>query len=177
MSSTLKRGDKSPDFQLPATNGTTYKFSEFDDKYLVVFFTCNHCPYVIGSDEATRQTAEKFADKGVRLIGINSNNEVTHPADSFPNMVKRMNQYSFPWLYLYDESQEVAKVFGATRTPHFFVFNENRELVYKGRGIDNPKEAAYASVNDLDRTLTELTSGFEISIPETDPIGCTIKWK
>jgi peroxiredoxin len=177
MSSTLKRGDKAPGFHLPATDGNTYKLSDFDDKYLVVFFTCNHCPYVIGSDEVTRQTAEKYAGEGVRFIGINPNNEITYPADSFPNMVKRMGQYNFPWLYLRDESQEVATAYGATRTPHFFVFNENRELVYEGRGLDNPRESAYAKVNDLDRALTELTSGKPVSIPETEPIGCTIKWK
>jgi len=177
MSSTLKRGDKAPDFQLPATDGNTYKLSDFDDKYLVVFFTCNHCPYVIGSDEVTRKTAEKFAHNGVRFIGINSNNEITHPSDSFPNMVKRMHQYSFPWLYLYDKSQDVARAYGATRTPHFYVFNEKRELVYEGRGVNTPQEAHNATVNDLDRTLTELTSGRTISVPETEPIGCTIKWK
>ncbi|MBL7112318.1 MAG: thioredoxin family protein [Bacteroidales bacterium] len=177
MSSTLRTGDKAPDFQLPATDGKTYKLSDLDDKYMVVFFTCNHCPYVIGSDEVTRKTAEKFAGNGVRFIGINSNNEITHPSDSFPNMVKRMEQYSFPWLYLYDESQDVARAYGATRTPHFYVINKNRELVYEGRGVDTPKEAHIASVNDLDRTLTELTSGRAISVPETEPIGCTIKWK
>ena len=132
---------------------------------------------MIGSDEVTRKTAEKFAGNGVRLVGINSNNETTHPSDSFPNMVKRMEQYSFPWLYLYDESQEVATAYGATRTPHFYVFNEKRELVYEGRGVDNPREAVNATVNDLDRALTELTSGEAISVPETEPIGCTIKWK
>jgi len=177
MSSTLRIGDKAPEFQLPATDGNTYRLSEIDDKILVVFFTCNHCPYVIGSDEVTRQTAEKFASKGVKLIGINSNNEITHPSDSFPNMVKRMEQYSFPWLYLYDKSQEVARAYGATRTPHFYVFNEDRELVYEGRGVDNPGEAVNSSVNDLDRTLEELTSEGTVSVPETEPIGCTIKWK
>ena len=177
MSSTLKKWDKAPGFQLPSTDGNTYKLSDFNDNYLVVFFTCNHCPYVIGSDEATRQTAEKFAGKGVRFVAINPNNEITHPADSFPNMVKRMEQYKFPWLYLRDESQEVASAYGATRTPHFFVFNEERELVYEGRAMDNPRESANATVNDLDRALTELTSGLELSIPETEPIGCTIKWK
>jgi len=125
----------------------------------------------------TRQTAEKFANKGVRLVGINSNNEVSHPSDSFPNMVKRMKQYSFPWLYLHDESQEVASAYGAIRTPQFYVFNEDRELVYEGRGVDNPREAVLATVNDLDRALDELTSGGTISVSETDSIGCTIKWK
>ena len=177
MAFTLQPGEKAPDFTLPSTDGNTYSLSDFDDKYLVVFFTCNHCPYVIGSDEVTRNTAEKFASRGVRFVGINSNSARTYPSDSFDNMVKRMNQYSFPWKYLYDESQEVAKAYGALRTPHFYVFNEKRELVYTGRAVDSPRDASGITVNDLDRTLSELTDGKEISIPLTNPIGCTIKWE
>lgn len=177
MAYTLQIGAKAPDFELPATDGNTYKLTDFQDPYLVVFFTCNHCPYVIGSDEVTRKTADAFKEKGVRFIGISSNSARTYPADSFDNMRKRMEQYSFPWLYLYDESQEIAKAYGALRTPHFFVFNENRELVYTGRGTDSPRDASGISVNDLERTLEELTSGFEVSIPLTNPIGCTIKWE
>lgn len=177
MAYTLQTGEKAPDFELPATDGKTYKLSDFTDPYLVVFFTCNHCPYVIGSDEVTRKSAEKFADKGVRLVGINSNSARTHPADSFENMKKRMKQYSFPWLYLYDESQEIATAYGALSTPHFFVFNESRELVYTGRGTDSPMNKSGIRVNDLDRVLGEVTSGREISIPVTNPIGCSIKWE
>lgn len=177
MAFTLQPGGKAPDFTLPATDGKTYSLVDFKDKYLVIFFTCNHCPYVIGSDEVTRETADKFKSKGVRFVGINSNSANTYPSDSFDNMVRRMQQYSFPWLYLYDESQEVAKDYGALRTPHFFVFNEARELVYTGRGVDSPKNAPSITVNDLERTLTELTSGKEISVPLTNPIGCTIKWE
>ncbi len=177
MAYTLQTGKKAPDFKLPATDGKTYKLSDFTDPSLVVFFTCNHCPYVIGSDEVTRKSAEKFADKGVRLVGINSNSARTYPADSFDNMKKRMKQYSFPWLYLYDESQEIARAYGALSTPHFFVFNESRELVYTGRGTDSPSDASGITVNDLDRVLDELTSGREISIPVTNPIGCSIKWE
>jgi peroxiredoxin len=177
MAFTLQPGEQAPDFNLPATDGKTYRLSDFDDKYLVVFFTCNHCPYVIGSDEVTRNTADKFASRGVKFVGINSNSAGTYPSDSFDNMVRRMNQYSFPWKYLYDESQEVAKAYGALRTPHFYVFNEKRELVYTGRAVDSPRDASGITVNDLDRTLSELTEGKEISIPLTNPIGCTIKWE
>ncbi len=177
MAYTLQPGEKAPDFQLPATDGKTYKLSDFKNPCLVVFFTCNHCPYVIGSDEVTRKTAERFAGKGVRFVGINSNSARTYPSDSFDNMKKRMQQYSFPWLYLYDESQDIARAYGALRTPHFFVFNGDRELVYTGRGTDSPRNASAITVNDLERVLDELTSGREISIPLTNPIGCTIKWE
>jgi peroxiredoxin len=177
MAYTLQPGAKAPDFTLPATDGKTYSLADFKEKYLVVFFTCNHCPYVIGSDEVTRKTADDFASREVRFVGINSNSANTYPSDSFDNMVRRMQQYAFPWVYLYDESQEVAKAYGALRTPHFYVFNEARELVYTGRAVDSPRDASGITVNDLERTLSELTEGTEISVPVTNPIGCTIKWE
>jgi peroxiredoxin len=178
MAFTLELSKKALDFNLKATDGKYYKLSDFDThKYLVIFFTCNHCPYVIGSDEVTRQTAEKFAPKGVKFVGINSNSPNTYESDSFPHMVERMEQYKFPWIYLHDETQEVARAYGALRTPHFYVFNENRELVYTGRGVDNPRDAAKITINDLDRVLTELTDGKKISLKLTNPIGCNVKWE
>ncbi len=178
MAFTLDIGSKAPDFNLPATDGKTYKLSDFNtEKYLVIFFTCNHCPYVIGSDEQTRKTADKFLSKGVRFVAINSNSKNTYEDDSFPNMVKRMKEYNFPWIYLYDESQEIALSFGALRTPHFYVFDENRELVYTGRAIDYPRDYTQMKEDDLDRALTELTSGKKISQAVTNPIGCNVKWE
>jgi peroxiredoxin len=177
MAYTLQPGDKAPDFSLPATDGNTYRLSDFKNKYLVVFFTCNHCPYVLGSDEVTRQTTEKFSSRDVRFVGINSNSRNTYEEDSFENMVKRMNVYRFPWIYLYDETQEIARAYGALRTPHFYVFNEKRELLYTGRGVDSPRDTSRMTVNDLDRALTELTEGSTVSVPVTNPIGCNIKWE
>ncbi len=177
MAFTLEIGSKSIDFKLPATDGKTYLLDSFkDSKYLVVFFTCNHCPYVINSDEVTRATAEKFADRGVTFVGINSNSKHTYEEDDFPHMVERMKQHNFPWKYLYDEPQEVALAYGALRTPHFFVFDENRKLVYTGRGVDSPRDTSKMTVNDLERGLEELTSGKDISVPLTNPIGCNVKW-
>ena len=177
MAFTLQPGQKAIDFKLPATDGKEYSLSDFDRfKYLVIFFTCNHCPYVLGSDEITRQTAEKYSKRGVGFAGINSNSENTYPEDSFPNMVERMKKDKFPWVYLYDQPQEVAKAYGALRTPHFYVFDENRILVYTGRGVDNPRDASKMTVNNLDLALGELTTGKPISVPVTNPIGCNIKW-
>lgn len=177
MAFTLQPGQKAPDFRLPATDGREYSLSDFSGhKYLVLFFTCNHCPYVIGSDELTRAAATKYAGRGVTFVGINSNSENTYPEDSFPNMVKRMEQLRFPWIYLYDQSQEVAKAFGALRTPHFYVFNEKRILVYTGRGVDNPRDVSKMTTNNLDVVLDELTGGRDISVTLTNPIGCNVKW-
>jgi len=177
MSFTLQIGEKAPDFELPATDGKTYTLSHFDDETLVIFFTCNHCPFVIGSDEATRKTVERFTPKKVRFVGINSNSTNTVPTDSFEDMVERMEEHGFPWLYLRDESQEVTLAYGATRTPHFYVFDKERKLVYTGRGVDNPREASKATVNDLERALEEHTSGKPVSVPLTNPIGCNVKWE
>jgi peroxiredoxin len=177
MSFTLALGAKAVDFSLPATDGKTYSLQSFKSAdALVVFFTCNHCPFVIGSDEQTRETALKFKSKDVVFVGINSNSVSVHAEDSFDYMVKRMDEQKFPWVYCYDESQQIALKYGALRTPHFYIFNKDRVLVYTGRGIDNPRQGDKATINDLDRALTELVAGLPQSIPTTNPIGCNVKW-
>lgn len=178
MAFTLEIGDKAPNFSLPATDGKTYSPADFSkDGVLVIFFTCNHCPYVIGSDEVTRETAEKYTPRGVRFVAINSNSPNTYPEDSFDHMVRRMEEKRFPWLYLYDRSQEVARAYGALRTPHFFVFDLDRKLVYTGRGVDSPRDVSKMTVNDLDNALAELLAGKPISRAKTNPIGCNVKWE
>jgi peroxiredoxin len=175
---TLRLGNKAPDFELHATDGKTYSLDDFKtSRILVVFFTCNHCPFVTGSDEVTRTTVLRFQDKGVAFIGINSNSENTHPEDDSDNMVRRMNEQRFPWVYVRDRSQEVARAYGALRTPHFFVFNEKRRLIYTGRGVDNPRNTAEMTTNDLERALEEVVAGKPVSIPLTNPIGCNVKWE
>ena len=178
MAFTLQIGEEAPDFTLGATDGKTYRLADFDDaETLVLFFTCNHCPYVIGSDEVTRATALKYAEQGVRFVAINSNWVEIHAEDSFQHMVTRMREQRFPWVYLRDESQDVALAYGALRTPHFYVFDQDRKLVYTGRGVDSPRDASRMTVNDLDRALAEHVAGKPISIPMTNPIGCNVKWE
>jgi peroxiredoxin len=178
MAFTLQPGHKAIDFSLPATDGEKYSLADFDKyRYLVLFFTCNHCPYVIGSDEVTRATAEKYIDRDVGFVAINSNSPNTYEEDSFPNMVARMEKYKFPWVYLHDEDQSIARAYGALRTPHFYVFNDSRILVYTGRGVDSPRDTSRMTVNNLDLALNELIEGRSISIPMTNPIGCNIKWE
>ncbi|MEO6001793.1 MAG: thioredoxin family protein [Opitutus sp.] len=174
---TLELGAMAPDFRLPATDGRSYQVADFKDaKFLVVFFTCNHCPYVTGSDEITRQTALRFQPHGVRFVGINSNSQNTYKEDSFPHMVERMQQHKFPWVYLRDESQDVARAYGALRTPHFYVFDATRKLVYTGRGVDQPRDASKVTRNDLANALEELVAGRPVGTPKTNPIGCNVKW-
>ena len=177
MAFTLSLGAEAPDFMLCATDGGSYQLSDFDaDEVLVIFFTCNHCPYVTGSDEVTRKTVEKFAPRGVRFVAINSNSANTYEEDSYDNMVVRMQEEKFPWLYLYDATQEIAMAYGALKTPHFYVFDKNRALIYTGRAVDDPKDASQITVNDLENVLEEHLSGKGISTPVTNPIGCNVKW-
>ena len=178
MAFTLQIGEKAPDFALPATDGKTYRLSDFDDAdTLVVFFTCNHCPYVLGSNDVTRATAERFAAQGVRFVGINANSEITHPNDDFATMVQEMAKSAFPWVYLRDKPQDVARAYGALRTPHFYVFNRDRKLVYTGRGVDNPRETSKMTVNDLENALAEHVAGKPVTVALTNPIGCNVKWE
>ena len=177
MSFTLQLSQKAPEFNLISTSNENVSISSFDSKFLVIFFTCNHCPYVTGSDEVTRQTANKFKDKDVSFIAINSNSANTYQEDSFENMVLRMEEYNFPWVYLHDADQEIAMKYGALKTPHFYVFNEQRKLIYTGRGVDSPLDANKITINNLELVLDELTSNTLISIPITNPIGCSVKWE
>lgn len=174
---TLQIGDTAPDFNLPATDGRSYRLDDFSaNDVLVVFFTCNHCPYVIGSDEHTRRLVDEFSERGVGFIGINSNSANTYEADNFDHMVKRMKEHSFPWVYAHDESQEVAREYGALRTPHFYVFDKDRKLIYTGRAIDNPRDWTQATTDELRDVLNAHLAGSSISKPMTNPIGCNVKW-
>ena len=177
MAFTLSTGDLAPDFSLPATDGKTYSLKEFSSyRGLVISFACNHCPYVTGSDEVTRRTANTFIPEGIGFVAVNSNSVRTNAEDSFEHMVRRMEKNQFPWIYLRDESQDIARAYGALRTPHFYVFNEERKLIYTGRGVDNPRLTDKMTTNDLEKALTEFVSGKPISVPVTNPIGCNVKW-
>ena len=178
MAFTLEIEANAPEFNLPATDSNKYSLKDFDDsKVVVVFFTCNHCPYVIGSDEITRALVERFRPLGVQFVGINSNSPNTYPEDDFPHMVKRMEQYKFPWVYLYDASQEVALAYGALRTPHFYVFDQERKLIYTGRSVNSPRDPSNITVDNLEIALEEHLAGKPVSNPVTNPIGCNVKWE
>lgn len=175
---TLPIGSSAPNFKLKGTDGKWYTLEDFKkDKVLVIFFTCNHCPYVIGSDEITKETADRFESQGVEFVGINSNSVSAYAEDSFEHMVERMRKHHFPWHYLYDPTQETALHYGALRTPHFFVFDEKRRLIYTGRGVDSPRDVTKMTRNDLAKALEEHLSGKPITTPLTNPIGCNVKWE
>ncbi len=177
MAYTLKIGERAPDFNLLGTDNAFHDLSSYrKHEILIISFTCNHCPYVIGSDEITRQTVEKYNRESLKLICINSNSKNTYQEDSFENMQARMKEHKFPWDYLHDESQEIATNYGALKTPHFFVFNSDRSLIYTGRGIDNPRNGSESKINDLENAIDDYLRGSDIAVPVTNPIGCNIKW-
>jgi len=170
-------GNYAPDFKdLLGTDGLTYSLDDLNLKnFTVIFFTCNHCPYVTGSDELTREIANKFKQY-VNFVAINSNSKNTYQEDSYENMVKRMEEHQFPWLYLHDASQQVAKDYGALKTPHFYLFDSNRKLIYTGRATDNPRNINDRKANELEEAIEAAISSKQVSISITNPIGCNIKW-
>ena len=177
MAYTLEIGNKAPDFNLLGTDNLFHDLASYSEyKLLIISFTCNHCPYVIGSDETTRKTVEKYNRESIKLVCINSNSKNTYEEDSFENMQTRMQEHQFPWDYLHDESQETATNYGALKTPHFFVFDSDRSLIYTGRGIDNPRNGSESTINDLENAIDDYLRGSIISVPVTNPIGCNIKW-
>ena len=175
MKTLLEVGDLAPDFSLVGTDGLIYGMNQFKGyRASVVFFTCNLCPFARGMDEYLRDLAETFYKKGVLFLGINPNDE---GSDTAEQMTALMEEFKFPWKYLQDPTQQIAKRFGAKATPHIFLFDHHRTLVYSGRAIDDPRNPASASTEDLKDALIELLDLRPITNSETAPIGCTIKWK
>ncbi len=170
-------GDKAPDFNLKGVDGRFNSLSDYDDKkVIVVFFTCNHCPYVQAYEGRLIALQEEFKDRGVTFIGINSNDSTNYTEDSFENMIKRSKDKGFNFYYLRDESQEVAHAYGATHTPQIFVFDKDRKLQYTGKIDDNWREPERVTERYLRDAIISLIEGKRIENPETYAIGCTIKW-
>ena len=178
MAFTLQIGEKAPAFHLPGVDGKTYSLNDFSDaKLLIVVFSCNHCPYVVGSQDRMVKLYADYNPKGVDMIAINSNETENHPTDSFEHMVERAREKDFAFPYVRDESQEVARAYGALRTPHYFVFDEKRKLRYTGRMDDNPRQPGQETTHELRDTLDALLEGKDPPVPMTNPIGCNVKWK
>jgi peroxiredoxin len=178
MPFTLELGQTPPAFDLPATDGKSYTPESFKSaKVLVVVFWCNHCPYVIGSEDRMQKFVADYAPKGVAVVAINSNETENHPLDSFDHMVERVEEKGYKFPYLRDESQEVALAYGALRTPHFYVFDENRKLRYTGRMDDNPRNPGKETTHELRDAVDAVLAGKKPPVELTNPIGCNVKWK
>lgn len=171
-------GTRLPDFDLPCTDGRNYSPSSFADaELLVVVFTCNHCPYAIASEDRLIALQHEFGPRAVRFVLVSSNDAVRYPEDSFENMAARAKEKDFPFPYLYDESQQVARAFDAACTPDIFVFDRARALRYNGRIDDNWQQPGLVTRHDLRTVLDDLLAGRAISIDAVPSMGCSIKWK
>ena len=178
MAFTLPIGAEAPGFSLPGADGRNYSLADFAKaKVLVVFFTCNHCPYVTGSEKRISALHDEFHPRGVDWVGINANETDGHPTDSLEHMKKRVAESNIRYPYLRDDAQDVARAYGALRTPHFYVFDRQRRLRYTGRMDDNPYDATKAKQHDLRNALDALLAGRGPAVDLTNPIGCNVKWK
>ena len=166
------------DFELPGVDGKTYTLSSFaNQKILVLIFMCNHCPYVKAVLQRLIDLQNAFSGRGVQFIGVNSNDAIRYPDDSFDNMkaVAQEREISFP--YLFDETQETAKVYGAVCTPDLYVYGEERKLLYRGRIDDNWEHPELVTRQDLKSALEDILAGRPVPNEQIPSMGCSIKWK
>lgn len=170
-----------PSFKLQGVDQKKYALEDFSEfKAVVVVFMCNHCPYVIAVQDRINQLAKDYQKKGVQVIGINSNDTERYPEDSFEKMKERSQERSFVFPYLIDETQEVARSYGAVCTPDPMVF-ENVEgkfiLRYHGRIDDSWKDESKVTRKDLAEALEAILGGNSVSPEQHPAMGCSIKWK
>jgi len=175
---TPEMGSPAPDFSLVGTDMKTWALASFKEaKALCVVFSCNHCPYVKAYEGRFAALQSDLGPRGFQLVAINANDAQGHPEDGFEAMQARAREKSFNFPYLRDESQGVARAFGAVRTPHVFLFDGDRKLAYVGR-IDDSWDRPDKVVNsELRAAVEDVLAGRPVRVPETFAVGCTIKWK
>ena len=171
-------GDTARDFKLKNVDGKMVSLEGMKKaKGYIVVFTCNHCPYAKAYEDRLIELHKKYVKMGYPVVAINPNDKDVSPGDSFDGMQKRAKSKKFPFVYLYDETQEIAKDYGATRTPHVYLLDKERVVRYIGAIDDNHEEAEAVKDRYLENAINALREGKEVSTKETKAIGCTIKWK
>ncbi|NLX19179.1 MAG: thioredoxin family protein [Desulfobulbus sp.] len=177
-STMLALGASAPSFVLPDTNRNIVRLEDFKDAAgLLVMFLCNHCPYVKHVQAELTALGREYMAKGVAMVAISSNDANAYPDDSFDRMGEEARQAGYPFPYLYDETQEVAKAYHAACTPDFFLFNQNLELVYRGQLDDSrPGRSVPVTGHDLRGALDALLAGRPVSPEQKPSMGCNIKW-
>ena len=174
----VKLGTKAHSFQLLGADDKEHILENFiGKKALVIVFMCNHCPYVLAYVNRINELAAKYLSKKVQFLGINANDPVKYPQDSFENMKRFVKEKNIQFPYLYDETQEVARAYHGLLTPHVMVFDEERKLVYNGGIDDNWEHLENVTKHYLDNALHSLTEAKKIAEPLTPCVGCSIKWK
>jgi peroxiredoxin len=174
----LKIGDKAIPFTLLGIDDKQHSLADYAEKNAVaIIFSCNHCPYVRAWEDRTVQIQAEYASKGVQLITINANDASKYPDDSFPKMKERAKEKKFNFPYLRDETQKTAQEYGAERTPEVFLFDKGGILRYHGTIDDNFDDPGAVRKQYLRDALDAILAGHKVPIAETNPVGCTIKWK
>jgi len=172
----LKTGDNAPEFNLKGIDDQMHSLNDYSKKGLLVIFMCNHCPFVKAKIEAIKELHDKFKDD-ISIVGINSNDSVKYPDDDFDSMKAVAKEKGLEIDYLVDETQEIAKKYGAMCTPDPFLFNSQKELVFHGR-IDNAmKPDDTATEKTMIVNMKKLIAGEKIEKNFDPSIGCSIKWK
>lgn len=172
----LAAGDRAPGFELLGIDDKTHSLGDYRKDGLLVIFMCNHCPYVKAKSDALNELYEMFADR-IDIVGINSNDPIGYPDDSFENMKKTADEKGFRFDYLVDHSQQVAKSYGAVCTPDPFLFNSDRQLVFHGRIDDAMKPDDIPGEKTMILNIQKMLSGRNIEKDFEPSIGCSIKWK
>ncbi len=167
-----------PEFQLLGVDGKTYSRADFENtSALLVLFICNHCPYVKAIENRLIQLGEFMKKENLKMVAICANDAENYPEDSFEKLKERWLEKEYPFPYLYDESQAVAKSFGAVCTPDFFLFDQNLKLTYRGRLDDSWKEPENVTSEELKSAIIAQITNKPINPIQTPSMGCNIKWK
>ncbi len=175
-STMVSLGSKAPYFSLPDTDGNNLSIENFSKEILVVIFTCNHCPYAKAVEDRLIKLANNYNSK-VDFVLISSNDAENYPEDSPEKMAEQAESKSYPFPYLFDETQEIAKAYSAVCTPDIFLYNNDRELEYRGRLDDNWKEPEKVSREELKMAIEFILKGEKIDFTQIPSMGCNIKWK
>ncbi len=172
----LKPGETAPAFKLPATDGKTYFLQQLKgSNATLIIFMCNHCPYVLPKIKEIKRIAADFKNRGLAVIGINPNESLNYPEDSFMKMKEYFEQWQIPFFYLRDETQDVAKLYGAVCTPDPFLFDADLKLIYHGRITD--VHGKDGGILELYEVIDEFLKTGKITRVEKPSMGCSIKWK
>lgn len=178
-STMLPLGTKAPDFSLPDTDGNTVSLDDFTGKdALLIIFMCNHCPYVKHVADQLKSLSDEYMQRGVGIVGINSNDADKYPDDAPEAMAKEKAARGYQFPYLFDADQSVAQAYAAACTPDFFLFDGDAKLVYRGQlDSSRPKSEIPVTGEDLRAALDAVLAGQAPSAQQTPSIGCNIKWK
>lgn len=172
-------GQYAPDFELPGTDGAVHHLARYLEQHraITVVFMCNHCPYVKLYLDRLKQLQQDVRSQGVAVIGINPNDDRAFPEDSYEKMTTFAADHQLNFLYLRDVTQDVAAAFGAQKTPHVFLLNQQGVLCYKGAIDDNAQNPAAVKTNYLRDAIAAVLKGEALSITSTEPVGCSVKWR